>query len=50
MSNWAAGWVYSKGLTLEFDDRFLDVAVKIYSYSGGKLEKRGNRFFLSLPS
>ena len=50
MSNWAAGWVYSKGLTLEFDDRFLDVAVKIYSYSKGKLEKRGNRFFLSLSS
>ncbi|GAB6075654.1 dUTP diphosphatase [Desulfurobacterium crinifex] len=50
MSNWAAGWVYSKGLTLEFDDRFLDVAVKIYSYSKGKLEKRGNRFFLSLHS
>ena len=50
MSNWAAGWVYSKGLILEFDDRFLDVAVKIYSYSKGKLEKRGNRFFLSLSS
>ena len=50
MSNWAAGWVYSKGLTLEFDDRFLDVAVKIYSYSKGRLEKRGNRFFLSLSS
>ncbi len=50
MSNWAAGWVYSKGLTLEFEDRFLDVAVKIFSYSKGKLEKRGNRFFLSLHS
>jgi dUTP pyrophosphatase len=37
-------------LILEFDDRFLDVAVKIYSYSKGKLEKRGNRFFLSLSS
>jgi len=50
MSNWAAGWIYSKSLTLEFDDRFLDVAVKIYDYSGGKLERRENRFFLFLSS
>lgn len=50
MSNWTAGWVYSKGLKLEFDESFLDVAVKIYSYYGGKFERKENKFFLSLPA
>ncbi|ADY72841.1 deoxyUTP pyrophosphatase [Desulfurobacterium thermolithotrophum DSM 11699] len=49
MSNWAAGWIYARGLNIEFSDRFLDVAVKIYNYFGGKLERRENSFFLSLP-
>jgi len=50
MSNWAAGWIYAKGLTIEFDERFLDVAVKIFNTFGGKLEKRGNSFLLILSS
>jgi len=50
MSNWAAGWIYAKGLTIEFDERFLDVAVKIFNTFGGKLEKRGNNFLLILSS
>ncbi|MEO2068216.1 MAG: dUTP pyrophosphatase [Desulfurobacteriaceae bacterium] len=50
MSNWAAGWIYAKGLTIEFNERFLDVAVKIFNTFGGKLEKRGNNFLLILSS
>jgi dUTP pyrophosphatase len=44
MSNWAAGWVYGKGKRIEFDDRFLDVAVKLHSKLGGILRKNGKGF------
>ncbi|RUM44872.1 MAG: dUTP pyrophosphatase [Desulfurobacterium sp.] len=50
MSSWACGWVYAKGLRIEFEDRFLDVAVKLHSFLGGKLEKERSSFVFSLPS
>jgi len=50
MSNWACGWVYTKGLRIEFEEKFLDVAVKLHSFLGGKLEKEGSSFIFSLSS
>ncbi len=49
MSSWAAGWVYAKGLKIEFDDRFLDVAVKISSMLNGKIERVFSRFVVHVP-
>jgi len=48
--NWAAGWVYGKGLNILFDDRFLDVAVKIHTILGGNLRRGRDGFVFSLPS
>ncbi|SNR86213.1 dUTP diphosphatase [Desulfurobacterium atlanticum] len=48
--NWAAGWVYGKGLNIVFDERFLDVAVKIHSILGGNLKREGEEFIYSLYS
>jgi len=48
MSNWASGWVLSRGRKIEFNDEFLDVAVKLYSILGGKLERKGGGFVLEV--
>ncbi|MEO2083879.1 MAG: dUTP pyrophosphatase, partial [Desulfurobacteriaceae bacterium] len=48
MSNWAVGWVYVRGLRIRFDDRFLDVAVKLKNFLGGELLKEGEAFVLSV--
>ncbi len=48
MSNWAAGWIYVKGKDIEFEDKFLDVAVKIHSVLGGRLERTPAGFRLSV--
>ena len=48
MSNWAAGWIHVKGKQIEFEDTFLDVAVKIHSILGGRLKRTPAGFRLSI--
>jgi dUTP pyrophosphatase len=50
MSSWAAAWVLYRGKAIEFDERFLDVAVKLQSLLGGRLRREGSSFTLTLPS
>ncbi len=47
-SSWALGWVAVKGTNITFSSDFLDVAVKLNSLLGGKLNRSGNSFNLSL--
>ncbi len=47
-SSWALGWVAVKGKEISFNEEFLDVAVKLHSLLGGKLERLGNAFNLYL--
>jgi dUTP pyrophosphatase len=49
MSSWAAGWVFTRGLEIEFDDRFLDVAVKISTLLGGRIRHKKRGFVLLVP-
>ncbi|WP_457570219.1 dUTP diphosphatase [Desulfurobacterium sp.] len=48
--SWGAGWVYVRGTRIAFDDRFLDVAVKLHDIFGGRIERDKNHFVLSLPA
>jgi dUTP pyrophosphatase len=48
MSNWAAGWILSKGRKIEFDDKFLDVAVKLHSVFESSLRKTEKGFILEI--
>jgi len=48
MSSWAAGWIYTKGKEIVFEDTFLDVAVKIHSIVGGRLEHTPAGFKLTI--
>ncbi len=50
MFNWAAGWVYARGLKIEFTDNFLDVAVKLHNTFGGNLIQKDKTFILELGS
>jgi dUTP pyrophosphatase len=50
MSNWAAGWALLRGPVITFDERFLDVAVKLYQLLGGELKREGSSFRLHLPA
>ena len=50
MSSWAAAWVLYRGKVIEFDERFLDIAVKLQSLLGGHLKRKGSSFTLTLPS
>jgi len=48
MSSWAAGWALLKGPVIAFDERLLDVAVKLYQLLGGQLRREGSSFKLYL--
>ena len=48
--NWGCGWLYCKGKEILFDDRFLDVAVKLQTMFGGNLKKEGSCFAYSVSS
>jgi len=45
MSSWALGWVYGRGNVIEFEEQFLDVALKLYQFLGGKLERVNSKTF-----
>jgi len=46
--NWAAGWVYARGLEIEFTDDYLDVAVKLHNTFGGSLFQKNKSFVFKL--
>ncbi len=48
MSNWAAGWVLSKGREIKFSEKFLDVAVKLHSLLKSRLRRSKKEFLLEV--
>ncbi|WP_456435821.1 dUTP diphosphatase [Thermovibrio ammonificans] len=50
MSNWAAGWVYGRGLEFELEERFADVALKLARLLGASVEPRRGGFLVRVET